>query len=157
MVVCSLPMISLRFSEKSTLWASPMAEWLCLHAPLWQPGVCWFRSWAQTYTPLIKLCCSRIPHGITRRTYNEHIQLCSRTLGRGKKEEDWQLMLVPGQSSSPKSIPLKKKKQSEKILHDIMHDGKYCSFLKQGNDKTRILLYGDNIGWLNYKRKVIMP
>ena len=26
------------------------------------PGVHWFKSWAQTYTLLLKSCCSGIPH-----------------------------------------------------------------------------------------------
>ena len=39
-----------------------MAEWLSSHALLQQPGVNWFGSWAQTYTPLIKPCCGGVPH-----------------------------------------------------------------------------------------------
>ena len=76
-----------------------MAEWLSLHTLLQRPGVFWFGSWAQTYTPLIKPCCGCIPHRRTRRTYNWDIQLCAGALGREKKEEDWQQRLTQGQSS----------------------------------------------------------
>ena len=59
---------------KDEIWggggAGPVVEWLSAHAPLWWPGVCWFRSWAWTYTPLIKPCCGGILHRRTRVTYN---------------------------------------------------------------------------------------
>ena len=38
-----------------------MAQQLSSHAPLVQPGVLSFRSWAWTYPPLIKPCCDRLP------------------------------------------------------------------------------------------------
>ena len=40
----------------------PMAVWVNLRIPLQQPGVCWFRYWVWTYTPLVKPCCGDVPH-----------------------------------------------------------------------------------------------
>ena len=59
-----------------------VVQWLNLYALLQWPGVCWFGSPVQTYTPLIKLCWGRHP------TY--------------KIEERWAQMLAQGQSSSAK-------------------------------------------------------
>ena len=48
--------------KTETQGAGPVAWWLSWHTPLWRPGVCRFRSQAQTYTPLIKPCCAGVPH-----------------------------------------------------------------------------------------------
>ena len=56
--------------DKTQLGAGSMAKWLSLCAPIQQPRVHQFGSWAQTYTPLIKPCCGSVPHRRTRMTYN---------------------------------------------------------------------------------------
>uniref|UniRef100_A0A9L0R7N7 (Lyso)-N-acylphosphatidylethanolamine lipase n=2 Tax=Laurasiatheria TaxID=314145 RepID=A0A9L0R7N7_HORSE len=53
MAALSLPF----FFFKIELGACQVAQQLSLHTLLWQPRVCCFRSWVQTYTPLVKPCC----------------------------------------------------------------------------------------------------
>ena len=47
-----------------------MAKWLSSCALLWQPKVHQFRSWARTYTLLIKPCCGGISRRRPTMTYN---------------------------------------------------------------------------------------
>ena len=55
---------------RTCMGAGPVAERLSSCAHLWQPGVCWFGSWAWTYTLPIRPCCGSIPHRRTRMTWN---------------------------------------------------------------------------------------
>ena len=109
LVVCLINLFKQeKYLLKDIRGVCPMAEWLSLHALLWQSRVCRFRSWVWTYILLIKPCCGGIPHRRTGMTYNWDIQPCTGALGREKKEEDWQQMLAQGQYSSPKNKKFKK-------------------------------------------------
>ena len=90
-----------------------MAQWLSLHVPLWQPGVCGFGSLIWTYSLFIKPCCGGIPHIKQRKT---SIGVSSGQIFLKQKEKDWQQMLPRGQSSSPKKKKRKNFKQRDLSL-----------------------------------------
>ena len=69
--------------------ASPVAQQLSTHIPLWWPGVHRFRSPVQTYAPLVKPCCGRHP------TYKVEEGGHGASLPQ-QKEEDWWQMLAQG-------------------------------------------------------------
>ena len=73
--------------------------WLDSRDPLQWPGVHGFRSQAWTYTLLIGPCCGSIPHTNQRKIGTD---VAPGTIFLRQKQEDWQWMLVQGQSSSPK-------------------------------------------------------
>ena len=50
------------FFENMSIGAGLVAQWLSRHAPLRQPGLHKFRSWAQTCALFIKPCCGIVPH-----------------------------------------------------------------------------------------------
>ena len=56
---CLIPLDMLKMCH---LGASLVAGWLSSRTLLWQPRIRRFRSWAWTYTPLLKPCCGSIPH-----------------------------------------------------------------------------------------------
>lgn len=64
-----------------------------------QGFVCWFASWAQPYTPLIKPHCGGTPHRGTKMTYNQDIQQCPEALGRNKRLKRSNLCNVTQQKS----------------------------------------------------------
>ena len=96
--------------ECGPVGASPMAEWLSLHVPLRWPRFvgsdpeCGTTHCSSSHA----VSASHIEEleGLRTSIYNYVLGLW----GEGKKkEEDWQQKLAWGQSSSPKSIPKKKK------------------------------------------------
>ena len=68
--------------EKITRGASPVAQRLSVHVPLWRPGVRWFGSWVQTWHRLVGHAVVGVPHI--------------------KSGGGWAGMLAQGQSSSAK-------------------------------------------------------
>ena len=97
--------IQLRINQME---AGPMAERLSSHSPFQWPGVCWFGSWAWTYTPLIKPCCGSIPHRRTRMTYTKDTAMYW-GFGKKKKRE----RLATDVSSGPLFLTQKKKEPND--------------------------------------------
>ena len=85
-----------------------MAKSLGSCAPIQQPGVSLVLILGADLVAVIKPCRGSTPHGRAGGTYNQNIQLCTGGLWGGekkkRKEEDWQQMLVQGQSLKKKQL-----------------------------------------------------
>ena len=61
-IYCLGPHISVvKTFLKAEKGAGLTVQWLGSCTPLWWPRVCRFRSWARTYTLLVKPCCGSVP------------------------------------------------------------------------------------------------